>query len=98
MLVLDTPGDRVGLLTSELQGLSVTVGSLERQLLDREAMCDGLRRELAAVEGGDRGQRESELARQVEGYCMQILDIGTNARTAPHLEDFNTPILFLYKY
>ncbi|CAM9195290.1 unnamed protein product, partial [Laminaria digitata] len=51
-------------LSSELQGLSVTVGSLERQLLDSEASCDGLRRQLDA--GEDRSERESELSRQLK--------------------------------
>ncbi|CAM9720805.1 unnamed protein product, partial [Ectocarpus sp. 13 AM-2016] len=51
------------LLTSELQGLAVSTSSLERQLLDRESVCDGLRRQLDA--GEDSSARESELARQV---------------------------------
>ena len=50
-------------LSSELQGLSITVGSLERQLLDSESSCDGLRRQLDA--GGDHSDRERELSRQV---------------------------------
>lgn len=67
-----SPVNRARLLTSELQGLSVTVGSLERQLLDRDAACDGLRKEVAA--GGDRSQRERELIRQVRVlYCLLIM-------------------------
>lgn len=53
------------LLTSELQGLAVSVSSLERQLVDRESVCDGLRRQLEAKAGGDSSARENELARQV---------------------------------
>ncbi|CBJ27263.1 vesicle docking protein P115 [Ectocarpus siliculosus] len=52
------------LLTSELQGLAVSTSSLERQLLDRESVCDGLRRQLDA--GEDSSAREGELARQLE--------------------------------
>lgn len=48
---------------SELEGLSLTVSSLERQLMDREADAEGLRRQLEA--GGDRSLREKELSRQV---------------------------------
>lgn len=64
--------NRARLLTSEVQGLSVTIGSLERQLLDREAVCEGLRKEVAA--GGDRSQRERELIRQVcVIYCLLVM-------------------------
>lgn len=57
------------LLTSELGGLSVTVGSLERQLADRESDCDSLRRQVEA--GGDRSKREHELVGQVRWWrCM----------------------------
>ncbi|CAM9275437.1 unnamed protein product [Scytosiphon promiscuus] len=52
------------LLTSELEGLAVSVSSMERQLLDREAICDGLRRQLDA--GGDLSAREKELSKQLE--------------------------------
>lgn len=41
----------------------MSVSSLERQLLDREGVCDGLRRQLDA--GGDSSARENELAKQV---------------------------------
>lgn len=52
-------------LTSELEGLAVSVTSLERQLADRESVCDGLKRQLEAEAGGDSSARENELARQV---------------------------------
>lgn len=58
------PFDSGQQLLSELEGLSVTVTSLERQLFDREADVDGLRRQLDA--GADRSLREQELARQVQ--------------------------------
>lgn len=51
------------ILTLELQGLSLTVGSLERQLLDREESYERLKRQLDAK--GDRSEREKDLARQV---------------------------------
>eukprot|EP00903_Cladosiphon_okamuranus_P005357 g5352.t1 len=53
-------------LTSELQGLAVSVSALERQLVDRESVCDGLRRQLEAKAGGDSSARENELARQLD--------------------------------
>lgn len=48
----------------------MTVASLERQLLDRETVCDGLRRHLDA--GADLSERESELARQVRKQLVPV--------------------------
>lgn len=62
------PPDSRQLLTSELQGLAVSTSSLERQLMDRESVCDGLRRQLDA--GEDSSAREGELARQVGIYLL----------------------------
>lgn len=50
-------------LTAELEGLSMMVSSLERQLLDREAEVEGLRRRIEAR--GDGTVIEKELSRQV---------------------------------
>lgn len=48
----------------------MSVGSLERQLLDSEAVCEGLRRQLDA--GDDFSARETELSRQVSCVFVSI--------------------------
>lgn len=49
----------------------MTIGSLERQLTDRESDCDSLRRQVEA--GGDRSKREHELVGQVRGSLYMLM-------------------------
>lgn len=64
----------------------MSVSSLERQVLDSEAVCDGLRRQLDA--GEDASARETELARQVFvriTFCCfdPVLIFDANSRPPP---------------
>lgn len=68
----------------------MSVGSLERQLLDSEAVCDGLRRQLDA--GDDDSARETELSRQVLNVYMRILGIQVVVASIPFFM-FSTPAL-----
>lgn len=63
------------MLNSELQGLAVSVSSLERQLEDRESVCDGLRRQLEVKAGGKSSARENELARQVHEISYSFMSV-----------------------